>query len=94
MILGANLSSYLSFITTLTVIVNPVGAAPLFIGRTEGARPAERTGIATTACITAGVALIISIVFGQSVLSLLGVRLPAFRVEGGIILLLMGVAML
>jgi multiple antibiotic resistance protein len=94
MILSANLSRYLSFITALTVIVNPIGAAPLFIALTEGVRPAERRNVATTACITAGAALIVSIAFGQSVLNLLGIRLPAFRVGGGIVLLLMGIAML
>jgi multiple antibiotic resistance protein len=61
---------------------------------TEGASPAERRTTATTACITAWAALVISIVFGQSVLNLLGIRLAAFRVGGGIVLLLMGIAML
>jgi multiple antibiotic resistance protein len=94
MSLAADPSSYWSFATALIVIINPIGAAPVFIALTEGARPAERQRIAATACITAGIALVISIISGQSVLSLLGIRLPAFRVGGGIVLLLMGIAML
>jgi len=92
--MSGGLTRYLSFVTALTVVVNPIGAAPLFIALTEGAHAAERRRVATIACITAGVALIISIAFGQSVLGLLGIRLPAFRVGGGIVLLLMGIAML
>jgi multiple antibiotic resistance protein len=94
MTLADGLSSYFSFATALVVVVNPIGAVPLFIALTEGAAAVERRRVATTACFTAAIALATAITFGQSLLSLLGIRLAAFRVGGGIVLLLMGIAML
>jgi len=91
--MSGSLTRYLTFVTALIVIVNH--AAPLFIALTEGAHPAERWRVATTACITARVTLIIFIVFGQcllGLLGLLGIRFPALRVGVGIVLLFMWIA--
>jgi small neutral amino acid transporter SnatA (MarC family) len=49
--LGCRPIELFNFATALIVIVNPIGAAPLFIALTE-VRPAERRRIAATACVT------------------------------------------
>lgn len=88
------MSPYLHFAAGLIIIVNPIGAAPLFIALSEGMRAGERRKTAAIACVTAGIVLVAALAFGQALLAWLGIRLAAFRVGGGIVLLLMGIAML
>lgn len=88
------LSSYLHIFTALFVIVNPIGAIPLFISYTRGQSTAERHIAARTAAITVAVVLVLSIFVGDYLLQLFGIGIPSFRVGGGILILLMAISML
>src|ERR1022692_4444796 len=88
------LSGYLHIFTALFVIVNPIGAIPLFISYTRGQSTAERRIAARTAAIAVAVVLVISIFVGDYLLQFFGIGIPSFRVGGGILILLMAIAML
>jgi multiple antibiotic resistance protein len=78
---------------TLFVVVNPVGLVPLFIALTTGQSQAQRRAIAGRAVVTAAAILIVFVVIGQIMLTGLGVTLPAFRVAGGLVLLVIALRM-
>lgn len=87
-------SSFLHVFTALFVIVNPIGAIPLFIGYTRNQTATERRATARTTAVAVAIVLIVSIFFGDPVLQFFGIGLPSFRVGGGILILLMAIAML
>jgi multiple antibiotic resistance protein len=75
---------------TLLVMVNPIGAAVLYLSFTQGMEKRKRLAIARRACTIAAVILIAFIVVGEVLLDGIGVKLTAFRVAGGLVLLLVG----
>lgn len=85
---------YARFAVTLAAILNPFAAIPFFLVVTSGAERASRPRTAATAALTVGTILVLSALAGDSVLVLAGTSLGAFRVAGGIVLLLMGLSML
>ena len=78
----------------LVAVVNPLGAIPSFLAMTERLPDAARRSAARRAAITAGLALLVACLAGGPLLRALGVGIPAFRVAGGILLLLIAVSRL
>ncbi len=78
---------------TFFVTVNPIGLVPLFISVTGHETPAARARIAARSAMIAGCILVAFIIGGQLLFDALGIHLPAFRVAGGLILLLNGLNM-
>ncbi len=78
---------------TLLAIVNPIQAAATFATLTVGASPAQEKRIATRACVTAFIIMVVFGFVGQYLLQALGITFGAFRVAGGILLLLVGLNM-
>jgi multiple antibiotic resistance protein len=78
---------------TLFVVLNPIGLVPLFIALTSEHTRAQRRTIAGRAVVIAGAILIVFVVVGQVMLTGLGVTLPAFRVAGGLVLLVIALRM-
>lgn len=90
----ATANEYLRFFVTLTAVVDPFLAVPFFLAF-EGARSeAEQRTLARLVAITVFVVLAVAAVTGEALLQLIGASLPAFRVGGGLVLLLMALAML
>jgi multiple antibiotic resistance protein len=84
--------AFKSFLT-LFVTLDPIGLAPLFLAL-AGSRPAdERKRIAAKSVLVAGAVLVSFAVGGDAVLRHLGITLDAFRVAGGILLLLIAIDM-
>jgi multiple antibiotic resistance protein len=79
---------------TLFVIIDPVALAPLFVALTQGMAVAERRRIALRAIAVAWVLLAVFGVAGESLLTVIGIGMPAFRISGGLLLFLMAVDML
>jgi len=84
---------YLKIFTALLAIVDPIGSIPIFLSVTDQQGTQERKRTARVAAFTMAAVLAGACVFGDSVLRLFGVGLPSFRVGGGILLLLMAIAM-
>jgi len=90
----ATANEYLRFFVTLTAVVDPFLAVPFFLAF-EGARSeCEQRTLARQVAITVFVVLAVAAVTGEALLQLIGASLPAFRVGGGLVLLLMALAML
>lgn len=76
----------------LFVTIGPVEVAAVYAGLTSGARPPGR-GLAWRAVLIAGGLLIAFALFGNTVLSLMNVSLPAFRFAGGVMLFLQAISL-
>jgi len=83
----------LTTFVTLFVVIDPVGIAPLFVGLTPGQPNAARRRIARHAVVIAAGVLIAFALGGQWLLNAMGIGLPAFRIAGGILLLLLAIDM-
>src|SRR5438132_5699626 len=88
------LQEYLRYIVTLTAVLDPFLAIPIFISVTAARDEAARRRLANAITITVFLVLAVSALAGEAILRLLGASLPAFRVGGGLVLLLMALAML
>ena len=79
---------------TLFVIIDPVGLAPLFIPLTAGMDARQRRIVGLRACIIAAVLLAIFGLAGETILTTIGITMPAFQISGGILLFLTALDML
>lgn len=89
-----SLNEYLRFVVTLTAVVDPFLAVPFFLAFTAERSRVERMRLARVVALTVFAVLAVSVFVGESLLELIGASLPAFRVGGGLVLLLMALAML
>ena len=82
-----------NFFVALFALIDPMGNAPLFAAATAGARPAGGRLTAAYIALFAFVFLTFFFVTGLSLLRFFGIRLAAFRIAGGVLLLLLGLDM-
>ncbi len=87
-------TGYIKIFTTLLAIVNPLGVIPIFISLTSGLVAQEHKHIARTTSTAVAVVLIVATLFGKPLLNFFGVSIASFKVGGGILLLLMAIAMM
>ncbi len=85
---------YVKIFTALLVIVNPLSAVPVFVSLTGSMSERERKRIARTTSVAVAVVLITATLIGESLLSLFGISIASFKVGGGILLMLMAIAMM
>ena len=88
------LQEYLRYLVTLTAVLDPFLAIPIFVGVTAARDEAATRRLVNVVTITVFLVLAGAALFGESLLKVLGASLPAFRVGGGLVLLLMALAML
>jgi multiple antibiotic resistance protein len=69
-------------------VVDPIGVVPLFIAMTAQDPIEKVRAMALKASVTGAMLLIVFAIGGAFVFKLFGVTLPAFRVAGGLLLLL------
>ena len=77
----------------LFALIDPVGTAPLFAAATSGVRPSARWRLALYIALFAFAFLALFFFTGLSLLKFFGISLPAFRIAGGVLLLLLGLDM-
>ena len=82
-----------NFFVALFALLDPVGNVPLFAAATAGARARDRAQIALYISLFVLGFLALFYFTGLSLLEFFGISLPAFRIAGGIILLLLGLDM-
>jgi multiple antibiotic resistance protein len=85
---------YLRFVVTLTAVLDPFLAVPIFVSVTTGERSAAKQRLTNVVTLTVFLVLAGSALFGERLLRMMGASLPAFQVGGGLVLLLMALAML
>jgi MarC family membrane protein len=82
-----------SFAAALFAIINPFGNLPIFISYTAGESKGVQRWLAIFVALTVLVFLVIFLIFGSAILKFFGISLAAFRIAGGILLLLTGIGM-
>lgn len=78
---------------TLLVLVGPVSMIPIFLAATEGLDLRGKVRFARTIGLSVTVALLVATFLGMPIMGLLGVSLGAMQVGGGVIVLLLAIAM-
>lgn len=91
--MGPDWQLYLAFFVALFAIVNPVGNLPVFVSSIGGVRGEVQRWIAVLVAAFVALMLVVFLWMGQTILGFFSVSIPAFRIAGGILLLLMGLHM-
>ena len=78
---------------TLFVLMGPVSMIPVFLAATDGFDLHSKGRFARTIGLSVTVALLVATFLGMPILGLLGVSLGAMQVGGGVIVLLLAIAM-
>lgn len=85
--LGVNL------FVALFALVDPIGNIPIFAAATAGASARQRLSVSALICGFIAVFLVVFFFSGLALLQFFGISLAAFRIAGGILLLLLGLDM-
>ncbi len=83
----------INFFVALFALIDPVGNVPIFAAATVGATAAGQRLTAIYIALFAFVFLSAFYLTGLSILQFFGISMPAFRIAGGILLLLLGLDM-
>ena len=84
----------ISSLAAIFVVMDPVGAVPVFLVTTEGDAPEKRNRIIKKACWAAFFILIGFALLGAVIFRIFGISFAAFRIAGGILLLKVSLDML
>jgi multiple antibiotic resistance protein len=80
-----------TFAATLFALLNPFGMLPVFIGYTAGRSTSVQRWLALFISITVLGLMLLFLFAGTALLNFFGITIDAFRVAGGILLLLIGI---
>jgi multiple antibiotic resistance protein len=78
---------------TLFVLMGPVSMIPVFLAATEGFDIGSKGRFARTIGLSVTLALLVATFLGMPILGLLGISLGAMQIGGGVIVLLLAIAM-
>ena len=81
-------------LSSIFFLVDPFAAIPSFLAITESVDPVRRKRMAKKGAVTCFIVLTSFALAGQYIFEMFGIKLPAFEVAGGLILLLIGLDML
>jgi multiple antibiotic resistance protein len=90
----ATWQDYSRFLIGLIAILDPFIAVPLFLSVTMNRSLPERRRTARVVTLTVVAVLVVASLAGEAILQAVGGSLASFRVGGGLVLLLMALAML
>lgn len=93
MMRGMDISELVKAALALFAIVDPVGVIPLFLVATHGYSIAQSRSAARIAALTVLGVLTLFMFLGEPMLGFFGIRLAAFSVAGGLLLLLLSLSM-
>lgn len=87
-------TEYTKILIGLLAILNPIGVVPIFVSMTTDLTTKQRKQTARTVVFSVFVILMVSLFFGEFLLSFFGITINSFRVGGGILVMLMAISML
>lgn len=70
---------------SLFSVINPIGAAPIFVSMTRDVTDLERRRAALRACLAAGITLLVFMAAGGLIFAVFGITVPAFQIAGGML---------
>ncbi len=92
--MAEHLSHFLVSLSAILFVVDPIGVVPIFLSITAGDSDEKNRRTALRACIVASLLLLFFALFGGLIFKVFSVSLGAFRVAGGILLLITALDML
>ncbi|QRK05358.1 MarC family protein [Archangium violaceum] len=92
--MAEHLSLFLVSLPAVLFVVDPVGLVPIFLAMTAGDSEEKIRSTARRACMVACALMLFFAVFGGVIFKVFGISLGAFRVAGGILLLITALDML
>jgi multiple antibiotic resistance protein len=84
------LNTFLLVLAATFPVVNPPGAALVFLGLTRGATPKTRNILARRVAVNSFIILVCSLLLGALILQFYGISIPVLRVAGGFIVAVSG----
>lgn len=87
------ISQFSIYFITLFFCIDVIGATPIFIAMTCGLTPLQQKKIVNKSILTSLIILTIFALSGLSILNVFGITLAAFKLAGGILLLLLAIEM-
>ena len=87
------IAEQLTFLIGIFAILNPLGTIPIFLGLMAGRSSEEMRRTAFKTAVAVAVILVFAVWAGESLLTFFGIGIPAFRIGGGILLLIIAIAM-
>ena len=82
-----------SFIAVIAIL-NPIGNMPVFLGHVENESPQVQRAVALLMAGAVFLLLLTFFLFGTKILTMFGITLPAFRLAGSVMILIVGLRML
>ncbi len=92
--MGEILSLGIVSFSAIFFVVDPFSAVPFFLAMTRGHTAEQRRVTALRASVAAGLVLAVFAIAGAWVFKLLGISLGAFKIAGGVVLLLLALDMI
>jgi multiple antibiotic resistance protein len=89
-----NWNEYVKLFVGLFVLVPPSIIVPFFLSLTASRTKAESNQMAAISSVAFAVTMIMFTFLGEAILNLFGITISAFRIAGGLLLLLMGIDMM
>ncbi|WP_456433362.1 MarC family protein [Thermosulfuriphilus sp.] len=92
--LDSELQAWITSLVSIFIIVDPLGNIPLLLALTKEYPPEKTRETIRQAILVAAGVLILFCLAGDLILKVFGVRVPAFRVAGGVILFMIALRMI
>lgn len=89
-----DLVQFVNHFIALLVIANPLSALPVVLRVTRNKSLTDKRQTGLVAAFAVGVILLVVTWVGGPLLSLLGIKIPAFQVAGGVIIFILALSML
>lgn len=86
-------TEHIKFLVGIFAILNPLGAIPIYLSLISDRRPEVMHHTAAKAAGAVAIILILTVWAGGTVLSFFGIGIPAFRIAGGLLVLMIAMAM-
>jgi multiple antibiotic resistance protein len=83
----------ITYLVGIFAILNPLGAIPIYLSMMSDRRPEVMHRTALKASIAVAVILILAVWTGAGLLSFFGIGIPAFRIAGGLLVLIIAISM-
>ncbi|MBI5430997.1 MAG: NAAT family transporter [Nitrosomonadales bacterium] len=81
------------YLIGIFAILNPLGTIPIYLSMMTDRRPEVMHRTALKASVAVAVILTLAVWVGDALLSFFGIGIPAFRIAGGLLVLIIAVAM-
>jgi len=93
MSLSPEWAEQIKYLVGIFAVLNPLGAIPIYLSLMGNRRPEEMQRTALKAAVAMAVILILAVWVGDALLLFFGIGIPAFRIAGGLLILIIAIAM-